>query len=334
MEFRPQFSAIAGDVYPEEYAAFLSYLSFVNFDIGVMMSYSCLYSHDFYDRLLFATIAPPVVLAVLGGASIFAQRRYKHCNRLMDAVRGKHLSAALFFTFFVYSSVSYTVFQTYICDSLDDGEVYLQADYSLKCSTKRHSLYTAYATLMIVVYPIGIPTVFSWWLVRNRKHLKMADRQEISHLKPFSSIWGTYKPSRYYFEVVECGRRVALTMASVFLIPNTVNQIAVVLSLAVVFLFISEWMSPFESNADMSLYRWGNGVVLASMYVALLLKANESNEKPGLISVFGGVLIVANVFMIVAVVVQTVLLTKSWRVSEPAVENIVSPVHRPSPATL
>ena len=77
----------------------------------------------------------------------------------------------------------------------------------------------------------------------------------------------------------------------------------------------------------MRLYRWGNGVVLASMYVALLLKANESGEKSGLTSVFGGLLITANVAMIVSVLVQSVLLAKAWRASDTTVQEGLQPVH-------
>ncbi|CAM9103682.1 unnamed protein product, partial [Laminaria digitata] len=86
---------------------------------------------------------------------------------------------------------------------------------------------------MAIVYPIGIPAFFCWWLVRNRNYMKMSDRETIAHLQPFSGVWGTYKPSRYYFEVVEYCRRLTLSMSSVFLVPNSVDHIAVVLSLAV-----------------------------------------------------------------------------------------------------
>lgn len=309
-----QFSAIAGEVYPEEYERFLSYLSFFQFDIGMMISYSCLFSPDFYGRLMLATVTPLAVVASLAGAYFATKIVYNSSNRQMRAVRSKLLSAGLFFIFFVYASVSYTIFQTFLCDPLDDGEVYLQADYSLTCSTKRHNVYINYAIAMIVVYPIGIPALFFWWLFRNRTYLKMPDRQAVAHLQPFCSVWGTYRPSRYYYEVVECCRRIALTLASVFLVPNSVNQIAVVLLLAVAFVVISETMSPFESSTDMSLYRWGNGVVVASMFVALLVKANESNEdKSGMLSVFGVVLITANLVMIGAVVAQSVVLAKNWQ---------------------
>ncbi|CAN0594646.1 unnamed protein product, partial [Laminaria digitata] len=52
-------------VYPQEYEDFLSKLSPINFDIGLISSYSCVLSTDFYDRLLLATIAPIAVLGML-----------------------------------------------------------------------------------------------------------------------------------------------------------------------------------------------------------------------------------------------------------------------------
>ncbi|CAN0027903.1 unnamed protein product, partial [Laminaria digitata] len=305
-----QFSSIAEAVFPRQYETFLSCLSFATFDISVMTWYSCLFSPDFYGRLLLATLTPLLVLSMLAGSYYIARKKYRSSSSGMLVVRNQHISAGLFVVFFVYSSVSSTIFQAFRCDALDDAMDYLQADYSLMCSSAKHKAYKVYAILMFIAYPLGIPAIFSWWLVRNRKYLKMSDRQTVAHLQPFNSIWGTYRPSRYYYEVVECCRRITLSASSVCLIPNSVNQIAIVLSLALVFSFVSESMSPFERNADMSLYRWGNGVILASMYVALLMKADDSNEEAGRISVLGGVLITANVVMILAVLVQSVLLAQ------------------------
>ena len=275
-----------------------------------------------------------MVLALLAGTNVLAKRRYKQsCSKVL-AAQNKHLSAALFVVFFVYSSVSNTIFQTFVCDTLDDGVSYLQADYSLTCSTRRHRVYTAYASLMVAVYPLGIPVVFSWWLGRNRKYLKMSNRESIAHLQPFAGIWGPYKPSRYYFEVVECCRRIVLTASAVFLVPNSVGQISVVLSLAVVFMFASESMCPFERNADMSLYRWGNGIILASMYVALLMNVDTAQEDEMMLSVFGVVLITANVVMVLVVVVQSVLLAQEWRGFGTTVEAESSPVLPPTVVSL
>lgn len=328
------FSSIAEAVFPRQYETFLSFLSFATFDISMIAWYSCIFSPDFYGRLLLATMTPLMVLSVLVGAYCVARKNYKRSRSELLVVRNQHLSAGLFVVFFVYSSVSSTIFQTFRCDALDDSMQYLQADYSLICSSAKHKIYTAYASVMLIVYPLGIPAFFCWWLIRNRKNLKMSDRLTISHLKPFNSIWGTYRPSRYYYEVVECCRRIALSASSVFFIPNSVNQIAIVLSLALVFLFVSESLSPFERNEDMGLYRWGNGVILASMYVALLMKADKSNEESGRLSVLGGVLITVNVVMIIAVLVQSVLWAQGWRDAVPMAEEMLLSVQRHSSAAL
>ena len=270
---------------------------------------------DFYDRLLLATLAPIAVLGLLVVTYVIAKIRNRASELAVRRVQHKHLSAALFVAFFVYSSVSYTVFQTFVCDRMDDGEEYLRAAYDLTCTTDRHKKFRLYAKFMVCIYPVGIPAVFTFWLARNRKDLVKPGRDDMLHLQPASDIWAAYKPSRYYYEVVECARRITLTGIAVFVLPNSPAQIAVVLLLAVVFLFVSESMSPFEKGVDMGLYRWGNGIILASMYVALLLKVDVSNEESGTLSAFAGVLIAANVCMILTVMVQSALLVKDWIVA-------------------
>lgn len=61
----------------------------------------------------------------------------------------------------------------------------------------------------------------------------------------------------------------------------------------------------------MSLYRWGNGVIVASMYVAFLLKIDVAEDTTYLLT-FSGVLIAANVVMAVAVLLQTALLGREF----------------------
>lgn len=316
-----QFAAIAGDTYPDVYDDFISTLSFINVDIGFFVSSSCVVRTNFYHRLLFATITPLVILLVLRVTYHIAKKRNENSPRALLAVKEKHLKAGLFIAFFIYSSVSYTIFQTFVCDTLDDGVSYLRADYSLTCSGKEHSYYVVFAAAMVFVYPIGIP-LFCWnWMRGNREELQRVDRDSVARLKPFQGIWASYKPSRYYYEIIEFGRRITLTVVAVFVLPGSSAQIAVVLLLAVVFLFVSESLSPFGKSIDMGLYRWGNGIVLGSMYVALLLKYDVSQEEDGALSAFAGVLVAANVFMVAAVIVQTYLMVKEWRRGDKPIES-------------
>ena len=296
-------------MYPEEYESFLSAMALVNFDIGFILSSSCLLATDFYDRLVLATVAPMVILLVCAGTFVVAKNR--NSNSAGPIVKHKHVSVVLFIVFFVYSSVSFTIFQTFVCDSLDDGLSYLRADYSLTCNTERHTAYLLYASVMVCVYPVGIPAFFAFWLVRHRRELKKLDRETVSDLRSYRCLWAAYKPSCYYYEVVECGRRIVLTGVAVFVLPDSAEQVAIVLLLAVGFVFVSESLSPFKSNDDMWLYRWGNAIILASMYVAFLLKVDLAKEGSQSSSAITVLLIAANVFMLFTVVVQTFLLMRS-----------------------
>lgn len=121
------------------------------------------------------------------------------------------------------------------------------------------------------------------------------------------SLWAPYKPRRYYFELVECGRRIALTVLAVFLLPGSAAQVAIEVVFAAVFIGVSDTLSPFADPLDAWLYRCGTWVIFFSMYLALLLKVDASDEESQSQVVFARVLIAAHVGLVLMVVSQAVL---------------------------
>ncbi|CAN0115112.1 unnamed protein product, partial [Ascophyllum nodosum] len=227
-----QFSGVVNVQYPPAYEKFLAALSVVNLNLGSILSLSCVMETNFYARLILATIAPMAVLGALAITYRVAMVRNGHSINAMRVARNKHTSVGLFLLFVVYSSVSYTIFQTFVCDPLDSGVTYLRADYDLVCRTTTHVAYMTYAGIMVLVYPVGIPVVFAWMLFINRDGIKsVEDTANGSRVPPESEaikdLWAPYKPSRYYFEVIECGRRIALTGLVVFIYPGSTAQVAI-----------------------------------------------------------------------------------------------------------
>ncbi|CAN0014564.1 unnamed protein product [Scytosiphon promiscuus] len=310
-----QFSSVVNVVYPDIYASFLAVLNAVNFDLGFLLSISCIVDINFYGRLFFTTIGPLVVFGGLAATYAVSRSRNRHSPAGMQAAKSKHLSIALFISFVVYSSVSFNIFQTFVCETLDDGVKYLRADYSLTCSAGVHKAMMAYAGLMILVYPVGIPAVYSWWLLSNRHDLVKVGAPgsfsrggpSLNHLQPMRDLWSSYKPRRYYFEVLECGRRIALTGLAAFLLPDSAAQVAIEVVLAAIFMAVSDVLSPFADPFDGWLYRTGAWIVFFSMYLALLLKVDASDEDSQSQAAFAKVLIAAHVGMVLVVLVQAVL---------------------------
>lgn len=54
---------------------------------------------------------------------------------------------------------------------------------------------------MVVVYPIGFPSVLGWWLFRHRHALSSQDREQKPELRSCFIMWEPYKPDKYFYEV-------------------------------------------------------------------------------------------------------------------------------------
>ena len=147
-----QFVSVANVQYPHEYQRFLNGVKLLDIDLGWMLSASCVVDIDFHDRLLFATIGPIVVILLLAMTYYIAARRNRHSEGAVQNVQHKHLSAVLLLTFFVYSDVSSILFQTFACEHLEDGKIYLRADYRIECDSAKHKKLQAYAAIMIIMY--------------------------------------------------------------------------------------------------------------------------------------------------------------------------------------
>ena len=182
---------------------------------------------------------------------------------------------------------------------------------------------------MVGVYPIGVAAALAGLLFWHRRDLVKPGRGTMLHLKPSNGLWAAYRPSQYFYEVVECCRRISFTVIAAFVRANSAAQVSIAFFFAVVFVFLAEALSPFQKSADTMLYRWGNGVIVASMYVAFLTKVDVGEEKKQhALLTYSGVLILANVFTVVAVIVEMVFLAKQMRGMKDSVREVDRPIRR------
>lgn len=329
--------------FPTTYRQFLSWVKVFELDLGWVSTLGCRFRINFYHRLLAATISPLVALSFLGFTFWLARRRHGHDNYSMAKTRRRHLAAVILVTFLIYSTASSLVFQTFSCDSLDDGRSYLRADYSLVCHVPGrhendvHRRFMVYAGLMILVYPLGIPALYAFLLYWYRRRRTKADSQDLAdtvvgdtvpgdeggaparmslarqesilraHEALVMDLWKPYRDERSYFEVVECIRRVALTGMVVFLFPGSVAQISITFLISLAFFVLSEALSPYADPHDSWMSRFGHVLVLLSMFLALMVKVDLSGESETDLRAYSVALLVANVAMASVVAGESIL---------------------------
>lgn len=122
-----------------------------------------------------------------------------------------------------------------------------------------------------------------------------------------------YQSNCFYYDLVECARRVLLTGALVSIYPNTAAQIAVALMIATFFIFVSEGLAPYVSAWDTWINRSGHAIVFTSMSLAMLLKVDMSGERARSQRMFETVLVTAHACMILVVVVEAAAMVFTLR---------------------
>ena len=315
---------MANVTYPNIYQRFLDGVKVLDFDLSWIFSVSCVVNLDFHDRLLFATLGPIIAVVMLGITYSVAAVRNRKLDGALTNVRQKHVSLALLLAFLVYSSVSSILFQTFSCERLDDGKTYLRADYRIHCDSQTHTAYTVYAGIMTVLYTLGIPALYACILFKDRHLLankndsstergSSDERENNLRLRATSNLWKPYKPERFYYELVEYGRRILLTGVVVFIYPNTAAQIAITLAISFTFAMAFEGLNPYVSSWDRWVSRMGHVVVYVSVYLALLLKVDVSEEQSESQKVFEVILVVVHGCMVLAILGETLVLICSLR---------------------
>ncbi|CAN0577455.1 unnamed protein product, partial [Laminaria digitata] len=109
-------------IYADSYERFLAIVGMSNLDLARFLAADCLFSTDFYDRLLISTLGPIAVLVILACTySVATWRNGGPGSGSRAVIIQKHASIVLLVAFLVYGSVSSTVFGMFGCEHLDDG---------------------------------------------------------------------------------------------------------------------------------------------------------------------------------------------------------------------
>ena len=138
--------------YPPSATTFAAGLGLSNIDLAAFVPVGCIFpATSFYDKLVFKTVSPVVVISLLWTPTLVKYiTRKESANSARTAARW-----SLFLLELIVSSVSTSVVQTFACTGFDD-DWYLTAELTLACdASPERKLYQAYSGFMIIVYPIG-----------------------------------------------------------------------------------------------------------------------------------------------------------------------------------
>ncbi|GMI40537.1 hypothetical protein TeGR_g4102 [Tetraparma gracilis] len=266
-----QFESVLNVRFPPVFEEFGRLVSkFANLDALNLTKVGCLVQTNFYHKLVLSTMGPLCVSVVIGLGALVMKKRAKDHEHKQAAIDGA-VSLFLGLTYLVFSSVSTTIFDTFNCKSFgDDEREYMMSDQSVNCGTGTHMKYQAYAGVMMVVYPVGIPTLYGVLLWRARLQLQEDGREEVERLHKTAFLWQDYEPELWWFEVFDCVRRLSLTGLLVFVFKGQASQIVVAMVLASVSVVAFVHFRPFVKDANDNLAIVSQVAIFFTLLAALL----------------------------------------------------------------
>jgi hypothetical protein len=203
---------------------------------------------------------------------------------------------SIFVLYVMVPAASQIVFKTFACETLDDEKkegatvTMLRNDYSIDCAGAAHIAAQAFASLMILVWPIGVPLFFSVLLFQHKKAVtvprtveeqfeladeddsgsvdakefvafmkkleddvkndRLHERQENSRLDSFRFLFETYSLDAWYWEIVVTIRRLFITGVLVIFEQGSVMQLSIALFLCFGSALLQTTFNPYQDEAE------------------------------------------------------------------------------------
>ncbi|GMH94871.1 hypothetical protein TrST_g7752 [Triparma strigata] len=287
---------------PTKFEAFLERINFINLDIFGQLSAGCLASVTYYDLLFWTCVLP---LAMGGLVLVFAFIKKAQLTAVETATgerherrhrRLKHFTATILFllSYVAYPGASMAIFSIFPCDAIGNKS-YLKADYGLKCYTTIYYRWQGFAWIMALVYPLGVPLMYSLLLYKYRRNInpevesksmedQMTKREKDPSIKILSFLWISYKPECWWFEIFECARRLLMTGGLVFIDQGSPLQVSCGLTITFFSLFCICWFKPYVTKRDnlLASFQQVNQFLVLIAVMLILTKSNGGFSDDGM----------------------------------------------------
>ena len=140
--------------FPDVYSTMLRWLSIIELDLR-WVPLSCFIDTNYHVIFSIQTLVPFMLTFLL----FIAEARAR-------PGRAKSVAGGLVYIllYLAFPSCSKLVFGMFDCVNLEDGTRWLRRDLTIDCDSTEHSLFGAFAVILLFVYPIGVPCYFAYLL--------------------------------------------------------------------------------------------------------------------------------------------------------------------------
>ena len=268
--------AFAVDVpWPSHYRRFIQIFSFFSLDFIPWQSMECVTSLDYYTKLLIVTLTPIAILGLI--VIFFLLPMYVINKRDMNDDEARRLSndrrrrqfwkLTLFTIFLIWPNVCATILGLFVCKDVN-GTSYVLTDMEVECYDSRWWNFLPPALVMIIVYPVGVPLLFFYFLYSSREKFSLSETK-----LQLGFLYEAYTTQAWFFELLDMVHKLTLTSLIAF-VPFE-QQMQTAMSVLAVFTAVILVLKPYHRKGDDRLHLLANTELFLFVLAGLILIEDE-----------------------------------------------------------
>jgi len=172
--------------------------------------------------------------------------------------------------FLLYPGLTNKIFDGFMCRELGQDQSVLEADYEVDCTESIGFRYGVNGMLLII-WPIGLPVVLLLWMLRSKPDILNEDPET---LQKFSFVLADYRTDRWYWEVVELGRKLLLSGLIGLFGRGTVAQSFAAALMAFMFFAYSVHMQPYKQRKMNLIKAFNEFQIFGILLVCIVLQTD------------------------------------------------------------
>ncbi len=274
---------LIGDVYdvsfPIKYLNVLGFFSIFEFDLLRIFKVPCFVDYDGHTAMYGLSVVLLLLLFIViaGLARLVCELKHADSKSTIRQAVGFLLPL----TYLVYPFACKLIFATFNCDTVS-GVPYLHTDLRIRCDSDKHRMAEAFAGFMVIVFPVGLPMLYfiMLWANCDRLHDNTGHpRKEMAFLAFF---YREYEQLFFYWETVECLRKLLLMGFANFFQPGSLMQLITAMIITVVYGHVLCIFKPYKKNVDNVQAIWTQLMLFFTLLGALMVKFEQGFLATGI----------------------------------------------------
>eukprot|EP01043_Picozoa_sp_COSAG02_P001289 COSAG02_NODE_27_length_51735_cov_86.076749_5_plen_513_part_00 len=307
-------------VFPPQPRAALSFVGLFVADLREILRFEC-WGWTWYDKWLASVFGLPLVLAL----PIAAHWLWHYCpaRHIADEAKQATVGALFFVAMLIYPQLSASILSALRCRQLGEESSYLEADYSVDCTSQRYSDYYMLALVLVAVMPFGFPLGLLAALLHQRCH----SREPLDQVHvTFGFCMEDYKEERYWFEPVDLLRKLALSGLLQFVHRGTAAQCFCGSAIAFLSFGVHQWLRPYRELGSNVLKALVDTQLFLTFLISFILRVlPEINSGEPVGAVFYGWLLLCSMGVLMVAAIGLTIAQVWWRQKKAPIARLSRP---------